>query len=401
MYRKIVTVILIFLLSVLFSATYPSTVKAQDQEIEEGAAVVATIDGEIPPIKPRTWTAINITVIDKNGFNWTYFSQEFLNVPILRWYGKLLVWVIWPKILFRSVADYFGYNTLSFYPEIIEGNPTGWKMKVIPPSVSPTTDGITHHITLYVWADKTAMDYSVTIGIKCIRYSYNGKSLGTSYIYVPVKLDKYNYVEMVVDQPRQSMPPWSTSYITATITNKGYYEDTLHFILEGEGGIKAEAKEQQLVIKPGESKKVTFVVTSPRKFFEYGKSYEVKVYATSVLNPNQTYLGSFVVMIEGFSSNPAIGGLYLFFTIIFVILVAASAKILTSIRTGRRSKLEMEEKKTKAEISKTEAVSKIEIKESRKQKEIKKTITRDEMMKRRLIKKIRREEEKQRRKLKL
>lgn len=395
--RKNTSVILVFLFLILFSSIHCFiTAKAQE---EESAYVVATIDGDIPPVEPGKWTSINITVIDKNGFNWTYFSQEFLNIPGLRWYGKLLVWVIWPKILFKDYADFFGYNTLSFYPEIVEGNPRGWKMKVIPPSVSPTTDGVVHHIKLYVWADKTAMDYSVTIGIKCIRYSYNGKELGTSYIYVPVKLQKYPYIEMVVDQPRIYLPPWSTSTVTATVINKGYYEDTLHFTLEGESGIKAEAKEQQLVIKPGESKKVTFVVSSPRKLFEYGKPYEVKVYATSVLNPNQTYLGSFIVMVEGISSNPQVGGLYIVFIIVILILILIAAKMILSLKIRRRPRIE---KPKRVQIPEKETKEhSLEVKKKVERRPRRGRISRDELAKLKLIEKIRKEQEKQRRKLKL
>ncbi|HDO19828.1 MAG TPA: hypothetical protein ENG74_03785, partial [Thermoplasmatales archaeon] len=237
------------LLMLLLSILVPSLSKAEEDE----AYIIATIDGDIPPIKAGKWTPINITVIDKIGFNWTYFMREYPKVaypPGLRWIGYLQVWILWPKFRFKKFQDAFGYNTLTFIPEIVEGNPKGWKMKVEPSSVSPTTDGTKHHITLYVWADETAMDYAVTIGVKCIRCGSTGKVLGSSYIYIPVKLELYNYMEMVVDEPRKVMSPWSTSQVTATVTNKGYYEDTFHFILKEEGGIVAQANEQQIVIKP-------------------------------------------------------------------------------------------------------------------------------------------------------
>ena len=377
--RYLASIFLFFLISTIFMT---SLSKADE---EEGALIVANIKGSIPPIKPGAWTPIKIEVYDACGFNWTYFSEEFLNIPGLRWYGKLLVWVIWPKILFRSAADYFGYSSLSFYPEIVEGDPRGWKMKVIPSSVSPTTDGYTHDITLYVWADKTAMDYDVTIGIKCTRYSFSGKALGSSYIYVPVKLEKFNYVEMYVKQPRRFVPPWSTSYVTAVITNKGYYEDTLHLHLECEGGIRAEAEQQQIVIKPGESKEVTFVITTPRGFFEYGRSYEIKVYATSVLNPNRTYLGSFVVMIEGLTANPKVGGFYIFLAMLLLLVLVLIAKAGTRLRQRRVSRpREVARERIEEELPKEKG-----------------TVSRKEISKMKLIERIRKEQERQRRRLKL
>ena len=382
--------ILLSFLFVLLGSIYCPTAKAQD----ESAYIVATIDSEIPSIRPGRWFVINITVIDKNGFNWTYFSQEFLNYPILRWYGKILVWVIWPKVMFRDVADFFGYNTLFFYPEIVEGDPRGWKMKVIPSSVSPTTDEMVHHIKLYVWADKTAMDYSVTVGIRCTRYSYNGRNLGTSYIYVPVKLQKYSYVEMVVDQPRISLSPWSTTSVTATVTNKGYYEDTLHFILKSEGDIYAVAKEQQLVIKPGESRKVTFVVRAPRGFLEYGKLYEVKIYATSVLNPNQTCLGSFMVMVEGISSNPYAGGIFVIPIITIPLFVAVMVRAL-SFKIRKKIKMVRIPKENK--IKHFFGIRK----ETREIPPRGNNLSRNELTKLKLIKKLRKEEEKQRRRYKV
>ena len=388
--------VLLFSSFLVLTLFIPSLSRAEE---DEGAYIVANIKGSIPPVKPCTWTPIKIEVQDVCGFNWTYFSEDFLNIPLLRWYGKLLVWVIWPKIFFRSVADYFGYNSLSFYPEIVEGNPKGWKMKVMPSTVSPTTDGYTHNITLYVWADETAMDYAVTIGIKCVRYGSSGKMLGSSYIYIPVKLDKFSYVEMYVKQPRKIVPPWSTSYVTAVITNKGYYEDTFHLSFECEGGIRVVTKQRQFVIKPGESKEVTFVITTPREFFEYGKSYEVKVYATPVLNQSRTYLGSFIVMVEGVSSNPQAGGFYIASIIINIIIIIAIFKRISSltIRRGLRVEkpkmIQIPEKEVKKRFHKVKKGAERRPKGEKK--------SRDELTKLKLIEKIRREQEKQRRKLKL
>jgi len=154
-------------------------VQSQDEQTEEPAEINAYIEGEIPSIAVENWTSINIIVQDAFGINWTLLQK---NVP------EFVMRVIWPfnPSFPQPVQRFLGETSFRFEPEIIEGDPRGWSLRVRPSAVSGSVTGDVYNISLEALTDDSAVDYAVVVGIKCTRIDTLGGEIGSSYIYIPI-----------------------------------------------------------------------------------------------------------------------------------------------------------------------------------------------------------------------
>jgi hypothetical protein len=301
-------IISLILLSTLFYSCLP--VQAQEEE-EWSAEVNAYIIGEIPSIKVTEWTPINITLNDAFGIDWEYLSSslfpyasKFLGPQINVLYMNI-VWSISP-LMPSYVQDFLGYTKIRLEPEIVEGNPKGWYLKVTPNFIPEANPGRNYSITLEARVDDSAINYSIIAGIKCTRIDTNGGEIGTSYIYVPIKASPTNYIKMNAIATRKNAGPKSMVYFTFDITNEGYYRDVFQFDLEEENGLLALTNEQAVALNPGETRAITMGVLTPEKFWDPGTPNKIDVNIYSIGDPTKTLVGSLVVYTEGFYISPLV-----------------------------------------------------------------------------------------------
>ena len=283
----------------------------------ETAEVNARIDGEIPSIKLTQWTPVNLTVRDEFFLNWSKLSKIRPE-----WYLKLF----WPlnPFLPQPIQRFLGYTSLRFEAEIIEGDSRGWHVKVNPTTIIKTTTGMSHHITLYVQTDDSAINSSIIAAIKCTRIDALGGELGTTYIYVPVKAAPTNFIEMRTTGGTMKYAGLKTIvYFTLDIINEGYYKDVFQFDIDAENGLLGLFNEQAIVIKPGETKRVTLGILTPEKLFDTGTANKVNVYVKSSGNETKTLIGSLTVITQGFYITPLvwiIAGIIIFFLMIITLI---------------------------------------------------------------------------------
>ncbi len=304
---KTVIISLILLFTLFYSCL---SVQAQEEE-EWSAEVNAYIKGDIPSIKVTEWTPINITLNDAFGIDWEFLSQNLLRVPSAIFGDQVniiymnVVWSISP-LMPSYVQNFLGYTKIELEPEIIEGNPKGWYLKVTPNYIPEANPGRNYSITLEARVDDSAIDYSVIAGIKCTRIDTKGGEIGTSYVYVPIKASPTNYVKMSAIETRKTAGPKSMVYFTFDITNEGYYRDVFQFDLEEENGLLALTNEQAITLNPGETRSITLGVLTPEKFWDPGTPNKIDVNVYSIGDPSLTLVGSLVVYTEGFYISPLV-----------------------------------------------------------------------------------------------
>lgn len=268
---------------------------------EESAEINARIDGEIPSILVTKWTPIKLVINDAFGIDWDRLSNL-----LPEWYMRL----IWPlnPMFPQPVQRFLGYTSLRFEPEIVEGNPNGWFVRVNPSAVQQTNPGDNHSITLEVQVDDSAVDASVIVGIKCTRMDTLGGEIGSTYIYVPVKAAPTNFVKMkAAEDTMKHAGLKSMVYFSLDITNEGYYKDVFQFELEEENGLKGLFEEQAIVMEPGETKRVTLGILTPEKFFDPGTPSTIEVYVRSSGNATRTLVGTLTVITQGVYIPPPVG----------------------------------------------------------------------------------------------
>ncbi len=269
-------------------------VSSQETEEDIKAMINAKIDGDIPSIERSNWTAIEIEIEDAFGLNWTFLQSQFNDL-----YMKL----IWPFMFGKDVDKYLGYTTLRFKPDIVQGDPNGWELKVEPATISGTTDGHKHKVILYAQIDEFAADYSVVAGIKCTRILSNGEVEGESYINIPLKAAAFNYIRMDAIDSKKQTSPRSIVNFEIDITNRGFYEDVFMFEVKGDKEVSGKIAEAGLLLEAGETRTVTLSVLTPDKFYDPGTSYNIDIYVHSTSDPTKQYVGSVVVESLGFHIN--------------------------------------------------------------------------------------------------
>jgi hypothetical protein len=280
---------------------------AQEQELEFGADVNAYIQGDISPIKGN-WTSITVNIKDSFGIHWESLRDSAFNIKFGRDFRFRVIWPILYPAFPKPLSDYLGYTALRFEPEIIEGNPEGWFVRIIDNHIPQTDQGWNHTITIDARTDDSAIDYSVVIGIKVIRESTTGRDIGANYIRIPVKASPGNYVKMrSVEDTMQYAGLKKIVYYDVDIINDGYYKDVFQFELEEENGLLALADKQAMVLSPGETGRVKIGILTPEKLIDWGTPNIVDVYVYSTGDKTRTLVGSLVVYTRGIYISPLVG----------------------------------------------------------------------------------------------
>jgi len=316
------TIIAIVLLFAVFVTCIPVT--AQDEpEPEESAEINAYIGGNIPSVKVSEWTPITVYVVDGFGIDWERLSQV-----LPEWWMRIL-WPLNPMFP-QPVQRFLGHTGLRFEWEILEGDSKGWFVRITPNEISKTNPTYVHQIQVDARIDESAVDYSVVIGIKCIRLDTFGGELGSSYIRIPVKASPANFVKMYAAITEKHAPPKSIVRFTFDVTNEGYYKDVFQFELITENGLLATFKEQSIVLNPGETRSVTLNVLTPEKLWDPGTPNKIEVQMYSHGDPIPEPVGRLVVYTEGIYISPLVGlvliPLILILLIIYVLFFYRKAK---------------------------------------------------------------------------
>jgi hypothetical protein len=267
-----------------------------DGQFDEAAEIIANIDApdyKIPAVRISEWTSINITVTDAFGINWTQLESVF---PIRSRY-------IWP-IIHPSWRPFLGYTSLRFEPEIIQGNPNGWRLRVTPNAIPQANSGRTYILNLEIQADDINIDYAVVVGIRAIRSSVYGEDIGDSYIYIPVKASALNNIKMQTTSTTIEAAPHSIVRFDATISNYGYYKDMFSIELRSENDLKILSPNQVIVLEPGSNQKISIDVLTPEKLFDPGTPNRIEVYIFSSGDPDAMHIGSLVVITKGVFISP-------------------------------------------------------------------------------------------------
>jgi len=289
-------------------------------EEEEDAGVALSVIGEIPPITHFQDNVINLQFYDNFGLNWTQILNTFGKGPF-----KYIIKLEWPFLFgepFKwspEVLEYMGYTTVTFYAEIL-GNESGWSAYVTPASITQTTGGKQAKIKLHVKVEELTANNSVTVRIKCTRIGVNGGEIGVSYIDIPVKAAPYHYAEVRPATEVKNVAPASETTIPVDITNKGNYFDTFIIYVEGKNGAVGLASQQNLVLNPGETRRIYVRIMTPEvTLFDPGTIRQISVQVYSVNDPSSKFTGSIAIKTFGFYlSPPLLLGLSI---IIFMIIV--------------------------------------------------------------------------------
>jgi len=300
-------------------------ITAQEEEEIESAEISAYVDGNIPPIQTSKWTSINITIEDRTGIDWERFKDTFFNDTNLRQIIKNYLTRIWWNIIFPfPVNQLLGYTSFHLTPEIVQGNPNGWFIKIINNTLIPTTTDYVHHIVLEARTEESLIDYAVTIRINCTRYNTVGGIMGISYIYIPVRASPLNNLKLNVPYSTIRADLNSVEYLSVDVTNMGNYRDVFQFDVEEEDEVIGLLDSQVLVLNPGESKKINLSLITYEKIIDFGTANKINIYAWSDGDPNKIIVGSIAVFTQGVSINqyifPVVALIISFFIVICLLL---------------------------------------------------------------------------------
>jgi len=283
------------LLCIALSIFSPSVISQESDEMESAQLAIA-IDGEIPSISNENWTSINLILYDEFGISW----DRIKTIP------KIFPKFIWVFTIGPFVRRFTGYTSLELIPEIIEGDPNGWEVRIPESVVSEADQGRVYKRVLEVKTNKLAINYSVTIGIKILRRDVWGEVAGISYAYIPVKASPFNYLDVKSVSPIIKAAPKSIKYFQIDITNKGYYEDIFLFDIKSEDGLVGIPNEQAIDIKTDETKRVSVGVLTKETIYDPGTPHVLDIYAYSIGDPTKTKVGSVVLITEGIYISPLI-----------------------------------------------------------------------------------------------
>jgi hypothetical protein len=278
--------------------------KETQEEVVTSAEISATIDDFIIPGIQKNWTAIHLTVIDNYGLNWTAI-KEMQKDPKHPLYKILFsdFWTqTWWVYVYRIPKGILGYTSILLKPEY----PEGWAVKVIPSAFNTTTAGMRHPVTVYAQVNELASDYNPLIKIRVIRYDTFGAEYGSSYINLPLKAVSLNYAYIDAIEPTKKAPPRSLVNFPIEVTNKGEYRNTFQFNITGESGIYGLVAQQSLTLDSGETRIIQLQVITPEVFYDYGTPRKVDISIYPLGNPSGKISASVIVITEGFYLSPLI-----------------------------------------------------------------------------------------------
>ena len=275
--------------------------KKIQQDVETTAEISASIDDAVIPGIQKNWTAINLTVMDNFGINWTLILELSKQFPYNLYWKNWFFQTYWVYV-YRVPKGLLGYTAIKFVPEY----PTGWAVKVIPSAVNGTTSGMQHKITVYAEVNELASNYSPLIRIKCIRYDAMGAEYGSSYINLPLKAVQLNFAYVQPTEPTKKAPPHSVVSFPIQVTNKGEYRNTFQFNVTGQSGTYGLVAQQSLTLDPGEMRTVQLMVSTPEVFYDIGTPRRIDVSVYPLGNPSQKFDLSVIVITEGFYITPLI-----------------------------------------------------------------------------------------------
>lgn len=374
---------LVLLLSAILQS-YSTVSKAQG-DAEENLMVV----GDTPLVKIGEYTEIKLYFEDYAGINYTWAVDTF---------GFLIVNVEWPILFgyiygggnrsaYQELKDYLCYHTVEF-SAYIEGNKSGWYAVVEPSYISGTTMGHKYNLTLKVRVDGVSYSPEATVVIKVVRKGAGGKVLGTSYHRIPLKAEHIYLLEIKPLKSNVIVAPGADVCIPIEITNRGNYIEAYIIKTKGKGDITAGlVGSQEITLLPGETTKINVYVTSPFTLFGLGTPGTLTIEAYPKNNPDIKFFGYTSIVNSGIS----LLGVPIIIMILITILLLLY--ILISI-----PKLSRERPRKEKTIKREEPGREIPTKE--KEREVKpKEVPPTSKDLDRLMTKIKREQEKQRRKL--
>lgn len=298
-----ISMLCISLFLILSESSLVQSKKAQEA-IPNTAEISVTIDDVIIPGIQKNWTAINLTVIDNYGLNWTAIKalQKDPKHPLYKILFSDFWTQTWWVYVYKIPKGILGYTSILLKPEY----PEGWAVKVNPSAFNTTTAGMRHPITVYAQVNELASDYSPLIKIKVIRFDTFGAEYGTSYINLPLKAIGLNFAYMNAIEPTKKASPRSVVSFPIEVTNEGEYRNTYQFDVTGELGTYGLVTQQSLTLDRGEMRTVRVQVMTPEVFYDVGTPRKVDISIYPLGNPGGKSTLSVIVITEGFYISPLI-----------------------------------------------------------------------------------------------
>jgi len=293
---------------------------------EESAEVSLILLGEIPPIEYFKDNVINIMFKDDFGLNWTNLKERY--GKLLKFlpgeYGVsyfLLMKIWWPIYFGKDVAKALGYTSVNFYAEFLD-NQSGWHAHVEPATVTHVTGGVIKNLRVHVKIEDLTASCTATLRIKCTRIGITGEPIGVSYVDIPLKAAPYHYAEVRPTAEVKNVAPASEITIPVDITNRGNYFDTFVINVEGGNGAVGLASQQNLVLNPGETRRIYVRIMTPEvTLFDPGTIRQITIQVHSVDDPTSSFIGSIAVKTFGFYLSPP---LLLGLGVIILIIIISS-----------------------------------------------------------------------------
>ena len=374
-----------------------SVISEAQTDAEETLYVVS----DIPPIKIGEDTKINLIFEDHAGYNYTYMVESF---------GWFVVNVLWPiefglilggfnRTYYEDFKNYNCLHSIEFYA-YIENNISGWHAIVEPSLITGSTAGYKANLTLLVRVDGMTSYPKANIIIKVVRKGRGGAILGTSYHKIPVKAEHIYLLDIKLQKSVIDISPGDSVTIPVEITNKGNYIETYKLVVEGNGVSLGLIGEQILTINPGETRKINIQVYAPYSLLDLGTAKKIEIRAYPVDSPDVVFTAGVSIFSRGINimSLPVIAMIIVILILIAYIFAGRERSYLIRLRKEREKYVG---KEIKSNLFVERRADKLESKTIKEEVEKKKTrqIRRKVGEIDKIIAKIQKEQEKQRRKL--
>ncbi|MFH1012991.1 MAG: hypothetical protein V1769_00585 [Thermoplasmatota archaeon] len=287
-------IVIFILCSILISDPVRSFGSNENQDDNSGPAEVNLLimDKDIQSIHVGEWTPINLTLHDLIGIDYdTLKNRKIFNIiPLTE---------LW-KITKPKWRHLLGYTSLKINLTVIYGIPQGWYFKLEPTSSFPSTYKYKQHpCVLYARIDDSAVDYNIVLGINCTRYDLFNEPCGESILELPLKAQPNIFLNVTNINLIRNSTPKSIVKIHYTVTNQGYYKETISFKVNCSDNLTAHCHTPVAVLYPEEQTDLQISVLIPETFFDFGTAYNISVYGIRQKDGTEISIGTFTIIRQG------------------------------------------------------------------------------------------------------
>lgn len=356
MKRKVMLVALLILSSIFF-VTNLNCVSASDVPLEAELFITEDVD----LIEYGEEKTIDLKFVQR-GLNWTELEEQF---------KPIFTKVLWPTVMFRSLRQFLGYNSVVFEAEVV-GNPQGWQAWVTPGSVSKFTGDQEVDLELHVKVVRPTNVNTAVVRVKFTAYGGDNSLMGEAGSDVVVSVTPTHLMQVRPINEVNSAAPNTVTYVPLEVTNLGNYDDAFGFRVNNDDKDILVDASGQVSLAPGETGYINIMILTPDTYiYDGGTGRKINITAYSLLDTETMVPVEIDFVTRGFQLSENFIMTIIAFIIIFLVLLFSIGYIINNREPKEKKKKEKKEVKKFFKRPKKEPIEKPKKVETKKPEPVK------------------------------